>query len=148
MKKKMREKKILGWREWCGFPDLGIRAIKAKLDTGARTSSLHAYNIKPVTHDGVQYVEFDIHPVQRKNLPSIPCKAPVIDERHVKSSSGVQQLRYIVEVNLNLNGEAYPIELSLTNRDEMGFRLLLGRHALKRKFIVDPAISYVLGTRN
>lgn len=138
-------KQIIGWREWASFPDLGIDRINAKIDTGARTSALHAYHIRQDRHHTGHYVEFTVHPVQRRRTPEIKCRAPLIDERVVTSSNGVRQIRYTVEIRVTLGGQCWPIEVTLTDRDEMTFRMLIGRQALRKRFIVDPAKSYCFG---
>ncbi len=135
---------IGGWREWIALPGLGIERIKAKLDTGARTSALHAYNMQPVSIDGVQHVRFSVHPIQRHRHPAVACQAPLVDERVITSSSGKPEHRYVIETLLRLGDEEWPIEVSLTNRDEMSFRMLLGRQALRRRILVDPGSSYRL----
>ena len=141
----MKSKLIIGWREWAGLPDFGIAEIKAKIDTGAKTSALHAYRIKKVMREGKPWAEFYVHPVQRHRRPEIKCTAPVVDERQVKSSNGVVQTRLVVSALLELGPFAKKIELTLTNRDEMGFRLLIGRQALAKRYLVDSALSYGLG---
>lgn len=143
--KKLKKKMTIGWREWAAFPDIGVPRIKAKIDTGARTSAMHAWNIKEFERDGRKWVTFDVHPVQRNNRECLTCTAPVVDLRKVKSSSGHHETRYVVSVKIEIAGITRDIELTLTNRDEMGFRLLLGRTALRRHYIVDPARSYILG---
>lgn len=144
MKNKI-SKTTIGWREWVAFPDIGIHKIKAKIDTGARTSALHAWNIQECDRDGVRWVTFEAHPMQRNNRESLTCSAPVVDCRKVKSSSGHHEMRYVVTVNIEIAGTMKSIELTLTNRDEMGFRLLLGRTALRDHYVVDPGRSYILG---
>lgn len=145
--KKLAKKQIIGWREWIAFPDLGIDKIKAKIDTGARSSALHAYNIECYkTKSGKLRVKFIVHPIQKNNKCAIPCHADVIDQRYVKSSSGQKELRTTILTNLKMGVDSWPIELTLTNRDNMGFRLLIGRTALRRKFLVDPQRSFFFGT--
>ncbi len=136
---------IVGWREWAGLPELGVARLKAKIDTGARTSALHAVRIRAFEQGGVVVAAFAIHPVQRRTAPEIDCLARVIDRRRIRSSNGLSALRYVIVTTLRLGGAEFPIELSLADRDEMGFRLLLGRDALKNRFVVDPAKSFRTG---
>lgn len=140
-----KKRPAIGWREWAAFPSLGVNGIKAKVDTGARTSAIHAFDVTPITLDGKDYVRFDVHPIEGHRLPSITCEAPVLDHRVVKSSNGAEEHRYVVETLLRLGGKNWPIELTLANRDPMGFRLLIGRQAIRKRFVVDPARSYLLG---
>ena len=135
---------VIGWREWVALPDFGIDAIKAKIDTGARTSAIHAFDIRPFTERGVPWVSFVLRPAQRHRIPSIQCAAPVVDERKIRSSNGEQERRHVIEVEARLGETVWLIELSLTNRDELGFRMLLGREAVRRHFLVDPDRSYLI----
>lgn len=144
MKRVKRTKAVIGWREWVGLPDLGVDRIKAKIDTGARTSAIHAFEIVPFERNGEKYVGFSLHPVQHRRFPVVNCEARVIDERTVTSSNGEREKRYVVETGIKLGEEVWPIELTLTNRDEMGFRMLLGRRAVRRRFVVDPGSSFKL----
>lgn len=139
-----KEKAVIGWREWVALPELGVDRIKAKIDTGARTSAIHAFGIKPFERDGVHYVRFSLHPVQHHRNPVVDCEARVVDERIVTSSNGKQEHRYVIETTVRLGEEVWPIEMTLTNRDEMGFRMLLGRAAVRRRFVVDPGGSFRL----
>lgn len=136
------DRPVVGWREWVALPSLGIDRIKAKIDTGARTSVLHAYRIKPFRRRGKRFVRFYVHPVQNRRLPEVVCEAPVIDERVVTSSNGEQQYRYVVEAALRIGDLEWLIELTLTNRDEMSFRMLLGRQALRKRLLIDPGASF------
>ena len=134
--KKHRPKKverIIGWREWLGLHDLGIHQVKAKIDTGASTSSLHAMRVRAVEIDGVPHVRFVVHPAQRRRDPEIICTAPIHDRRAVTSSSGHREMRYVIRTRATIGRLSWPIELTLTDRDSMGFRMLLGRQALRRR---------------
>ncbi|MDX2143733.1 MAG: RimK/LysX family protein [Rhodospirillaceae bacterium] len=138
------KRKIVGWREWVRLPALHIDKIKAKLDTGARTSALHAFRVTPFTKDGAAYVRFFIHPLQRRSKPEVRCVAVVIDTRTVTDSGGRREERPVIRTMLKIGKSRYPIELTLTNRDQMGFRLLIGRQALRRRYLVDPGRSFVI----
>ena len=137
-------KELIGWREWVGLPDLRISRIKAKIDTGARSSALHAWNVEPFERGPESWVRFRIHPLQRDNKESVTCEARVIDRRMIRSSNGHREERFVISTRLEAGALNYPIELTLTNRDEMGFRILLGRTALGRHFVVDPRRSFLL----
>ena len=144
MRRPAAQRELAGRREWIGFPDLGIADIKAKIDTGARTSAIHAFKVNVVETTNGLRAHFFVHPVQGRRLPQIACEAPIVDERLVASSSGHRERRYVIETSLRMGSRQWPIELSLANRDEMGFRVLLGRQALRRRLIVDPGRSYRL----
>jgi hypothetical protein len=136
----------IGWREWVGLPDLRVGDIKAKVDTGARTSALHAYKIEPFRRGGALWVRFELHPIQRKDAKKVTCEARAIDERTVRNSGGGVERRYIIKTLLKLGDQHWPIELALANRDQMGFRMLLGRTALEGRALIEPGRSYLLGT--
>lgn len=131
-------KVILGSEEWCSFPELGIPLIKARVDSGAKTSALHAVNIAPFVRDGESWVKFDINPIQNNLKTIIHCEALLVDKRIVKSSSGFREQRYVIRTTLDFGEHKWPIEMTLTNRDSMGFRMLLGREAMSGRVLVDP----------
>ncbi len=135
---------VIGWREWLSLPTLGVNRIKAKIDTGARTSAIHAYNVRKFSDRGAPHVSFVIRPEQRRNDPAINCVAEVCDERLVRSSNGHQEERFVVELPTSLGGHIWPIELTLADRDPLGFRMLLGREAVRRRFLVDPDRSFLI----
>ena len=138
-------RQIIGWREFVGLPDLGVPSIKAKVDTGARSSSLHAFDLELFRREGADWVRFKIHPLQRSDAKVVAVETLVVDMRRVKSSSGESSLRPVILTSLDMLGEAWPIELTLANRDQMGFRMLLGREAMRGRLLVDAARSYVGG---
>lgn len=135
----------IGWREWVGLPDLGIQRIKAKVDTGARSSSLHAFDLEDFERDGEKWLRFSIHQVQRNSDKTVEAEAKVLEYRSVRSSSGKASIRPVIVTNVTLLGISWPVELTLANRDEMGFRMLLGREAFRKRFVVDAGNSYYGG---
>lgn len=141
----LQNKIILGSEEWCSFPELGIPTIKARVDSGAKTSALHAINIAPFKKEGQNWVKFDINPIQNNVKTVINCEAPLVDKRVVKSSSGFREERYVIQTNLEIGNSNWLIEMTLTNRDSMGFRMLLGREAMSGRVLVDPEQQYLLG---
>ncbi len=136
---------ILGWREWVAIPSLGIPAIKAKVDTGARTSALHAFYIEAFREQGRERVRFGMHPLQNREDIAVDCIADVLDQRLVSDSGGHTEMRYVIKAPIRLGGHEWPAEMTLTNRDTMKFRMLLGRSALWGRYLVDPQISYASG---
>ncbi|MAE73136.1 MAG: ATP-dependent zinc protease [Bdellovibrionaceae bacterium] len=138
-------KPIIGWREWVGFPDLDLPKIKAKIDTGARTSSLHAVDLEYHTRRGKTYVTFVVHPVQRTVRRSVEVTAQVIEFKEVRSSNGHVSRRPTIKTRLELLGQQWETEVTLADRNEMGFRLLLGRQAIRDRFLVDVSRSYMGG---
>lgn len=137
----------IGWREWLALPSLGILAIKAKIDTGARSSALHAFDIEIFQRETKPMVRFRVHPWQRSDEGMIVAEAPLAGQRFVRNSGGVQTLRPVIITEVELAGRRWPIEVTLTARDAMGFRMLLGREAIRRRFWVDPGRSYLAGRR-
>ncbi len=139
------DKLIVGSEEWCSFPSLSIPAIKARVDSGAKTSSLHAFNIQSFIRNGQSWVSFELHPIQNDRKTTVRCESPVIDRRYVKSSSGNREKRFVISAPVQIGGDIWEIELTLTNRDSMGYRMLLGREAMSGRMLVDPAANLSLG---
>ncbi|RCS54711.1 ATP-dependent zinc protease [Bremerella cremea] len=136
---------IIGWREWVQLPDLGIAKVKAKIDTGARSSSLHAYDLKYEERDGHQWVRFKVHPRQRSSDAPIVAMAKILEFRKVRSSNGHVTKRPVILTTVDVLGEHWEIELTLANRDAMGFRMLIGREAIRGRLLVDSGASYLSG---
>lgn len=143
----MIDKRIVGWREWLALPGLGVPALKAKVDTGARTSALHVFDLKTVQRDGRPWVEFQLHPLRRRPGLVIPCSAELVDERLVRDSGGHGERRLVIVTSVRLLDEdrLWPVEITLTNREDMRFRMLLGRTAMEGRLMVDPESSFVTG---
>ncbi len=136
---------IAGWREWVSLPSIGVPWLKAKLDTGARTSAIHAFDLEEFERDGIPWVRYSVHPWQRSGEDSVVAESPILDRRGVRSSSGHTEDRLVVMMELSLVGHRVDAEMTLSRRDEMGFRMLVGREALRGGFLVDPGRSYVGG---
>lgn len=143
----MRERELsrVGWREWVSLPELDVRWVKAKVDTGARSSAIHAYGIVRESVGGEPWVRFKLHPYQRTAEGEVEATAALLDRREVRSSSGVVQRRFVIRTELLILGESRSIELTLASRDAMGFRMLIGREAVRHRFVVDPGRSYLGG---
>ncbi|OOE91490.1 ribosomal protein S6 modification protein [Salinivibrio sp. MA351] len=142
---KSNDKVCVGWREWVSLPELDIARIKAKIDTGARTSCLHTFKIEEFEKSGQAWVRFWVHPNQGDDETAVQAEAPVLARRLVRDSGGHEQLRYVIQTTIKAGTLCYPIEMTLTARDNMRFRMLLGRTAMAGKIIVDPMSSFLLG---
>lgn len=134
---------VIGWREQVALPELGIPEVKAKIDTGARSSALHAFDIEMFQRNGKSMVRFKVHPYQRDAHRTVIAEAELLGQRQVRNSGGHVQLRPVIETTVQINGYVFPIELTLTNRDVMGFRMLLGRQAVRQRFLVDAGQSFL-----
>ncbi|MFT5484292.1 MAG: hypothetical protein ACI9GW_002955 [Halieaceae bacterium] len=143
----MNHRETLGWREWVSFPELGIPRIKAKVDTGARTSCLHAFKVDTFERDSAPWVRFHIHPQQGNADEVVICEAPLVDQRTVRDSGGHEELRHVILTTLVIGDRTVSAELTLTDRDLMSFRVLVGRSAIRRQFVVDPGRSYLSGNK-
>ncbi len=144
--KKILKKRILkpiGWREWITLPELGLEDIKAKIDTGARTSALHAFSLRTFKDGHQDKITFDIHPVQNNIDIVATCTADIIDQRWITDSGGHREERFVIRTPITLGNQTWPIEITLTERDTMLFRMLLGRSAIRKRFVVNPARSFI-----
>ena len=137
---------LAGWREWVSLPGIAVPWVKAKLDTGARTSALHAFDLEELERDGQRWVRFGVHPWQDSDDDVVEAELPVVDVREVRSSSGHTEERLVVPMTITLLERPIEAEVTLSRRDELGFRMLVGREALRQGFAVDPGRSY-LGPR-
>jgi len=140
-----KEKPRMGWREWLALPELKVEAIKAKVDTGAGMSALHAFGLEITGEQGNEVATFEIHPRQRNRAAAVQAKAEVLRYVRVRSSSGQSERRPVISTPVRIGDKTWNIELTLTRRDEMGFRMLLGRQAVRNRFVVDPGRSYLFG---
>lgn len=144
-KERTAKKLTIGWRECFHLPQLDIDEIVAKIDTGARTSALHAIKIRHFNRDGKVWIRFKVHPHQRESKTTVDCEAPLYDEREIRSSNGETEVRPVIRTRISHQGRTFPIELTLTNRSQMGFRMLIGREALRRRFLIDCGQSWLGG---
>ena len=135
----------IGWREWAHLPDLGVREMKVKVDTGADNSALHAFDLERFRRDDAEWVRFVIHPKQRSRKPMIQCEAQIVTERKVKNPGGRSELRPVIRTKLVIADKEISALINLTTRDEMSFRMLLGRRTIRNHFLVDPGKSYLGG---
>lgn len=142
----MTDKFLVGGTEWCSLPALGIPHVEARVDSGAKTSAIHTTNIERVARDGQTFVRFDVHPLRKDRRTAVRCEALLVDRRTVKNTSGLSEKRYVVRTTLGLGEHAWEIELTLADRDAMGYRMLLGREAMSGRILVDPDESNLLGT--
>jgi hypothetical protein len=136
---------LIGWREKVALPDLGVRRLLAKIDTGARTSSLHAFDVRPFQRDGVPWVRFGVHPLRRREDVDVRCEAEAVGQREVVNSGGHRQRRWVVRTRLQLGDTEWIIELNLNDRSTLGYRMLLGRTALRGRYQIDPSRSFLRG---
>ncbi len=139
---------MLGWREWLALPDIGVHLIKAKVDTGARTSTLHTFYVDPFQRGGAPFVKFGVHPLRGRTDLVVHAQAPLIDCRQVTDSGGHRERRFVILTRVALGGRTWPIELTLTNRETMLFRMLLGRTAMAGRALVDPDRSFAMGRQS
>ena len=148
MKRKITKPKLIaGWREWAQLPEFGIDAIKVKIDTGAKTSSLHAFELSTLTYEQKECVRFDLHPIQDNDLITYTCICPIVDYRWITSSTGHAQQRFIISTTLKIGEFSSVIEISLANRDEMGFRMLIGRTAFTEGILITPKHSFLMSPK-
>lgn len=146
-RRKDQPEAIIGWKEWIGLPELGIPAVKAKIDTGARTSALHIFSLEEFESNGQRMVRFGIHPLQGRKDIECFCEAPVLERRRVKDSGGHYEKRYVIQTTAKLGAVSWPIKITLANRDPMLFRMLLGRTAVENRFLINPGWSYRTGRK-
>ena len=142
---KSNQLKIIGCEEWCSFPELDIPAIKARVDSGAKTSSIQASNVKLFLKDLEEWVKFEVNPLQDNRSISIQCQAKIADKRMVRSSSGIAEVRIVIKKNVKIGDDVFEIEMTLANRETMEYRMLLGREALVGRYIVNPSESFTQG---
>jgi hypothetical protein len=143
----MDKRPTVGWREWVSLPELGIPGVKVKIDTGARTSALHAFMLEPFESNDGLWIKFGVNPLRKRKDIEVFTQARVIDERWVTDSGGHSEMRYVIETTVLLGNISFPADITLTDRDGMIFPMLLGRKAVQGRFLIDPAQKYVLSRR-
>ncbi len=142
---KPEQRPVLGWREWVALPELGVSRIRCKVDTGARTSALHAFYVEEFTAQGVVMVRFGMHPVQDSTEQEVHCEARILEQRNVTDSGGHTETRYVIKTPVIVGDAIWDAEITLTNRDTMRYRMLLGRSAIADNYLVDSAHSHLMG---
>ena len=142
---KRSERVTVGWREWVSLPELRVPAVKAKVDTGARTSAIHAHGVREFQRRDTRWLRFRLYPLQNSKTVEIVCEAPILDERTVTDSGGHREKRFVISTSLRIGDTEFPIEMTVTRRDNMRFRMLLGRTAVAKRFVVDPGRSFLMG---
>ena len=135
---------VAGWNETASLPELGVDSIRVKLDTGAKMSALHAFNLVEFKKNDQTWVDFEIHPFQNNDTYIVKCSVPVSDVRTIKSSNGQSEKRYVIFSIIKIGAIEWPIEITLTNRDQMSYRMLLGRTAMQNRLLVDPHRTHLL----
>lgn len=138
---------IIGNQEWCALPEIGVHAIKVRVDSGAATSAIHAYNIESFDKDDEQWLRYELHPLNENDQVIISCESKLLTTRKIKSSNGEIERRYVIETLLKMQDQEWPINITLTNRDEMGFRMLLGRQAMGENILIAPSKEFLLGEK-
>ena len=138
--------RLIGWREWVSLPELGVDRVKVKVDTGARTSVLHAFNLQAFLEDDQEWVTFSVHPLQENTTVEVACRARVKEHRTVRDSGGHEETRVVIDTMVSLGGETWLVELTQTDREAMAFRMLLGRNAIFNRYYVDPTQSFILSS--
>lgn len=142
---KKKEKTKIGWKEWCALPLLNIKEIKAKVDTGAATSALHAVILNISTYNDITYIRFKVFPHQSDKYAAKICKAPLVAKRFIMSSNGIKEKRYVIKTLLVIGKNSFETEITLTDRSPLRYRMLIGRMALKKRFLIDPSLAHVQG---
>lgn len=142
MRRRARPNSIIGWRELVSLPDMSLENVRAKVDTGAQSSALHAWRIQEFKRDGEDWVRFLTNPTRRRSS-RVEAEGPLVAKRYVKNSGGQRELRPVISTRIDLMGRRFLIELTLTRREAMSFPMLLGRQAVRGRFLVDTGRSYI-----